>query len=125
MIRVVCGVAVRGDRVLMALRPAHKTHGGLWEFPGGKVDPGETDPVALARELREELGVDAVVGEWMAVGSDGVVELHSYRVAFPGEPQALEHQALRWVPIDQVSSMDVPPVDLPSIAALLRASDAG
>lgn len=125
MIRVVCGVAVRGDRVLMALRPAHKTHGGLWEFPGGKVDPGETDRQALARELNEELGVDAVVGDWLAVGRDGVVELHSYRVVFDGDPQPLEHQALEWVPIGDLEALDVPPVDIASIAALLRATDAG
>ena len=58
LVRVIAAVVWRGDRLLVCQRPAHKRHGGLWEFPGGKVEAGESDAAAARRELREELGVE-------------------------------------------------------------------
>ncbi len=69
-IRVVGAVVRRGTKVLVARRPATTRHGGLWEFPGAKVEAGEGDPVALARELQEERAVASRVGEFIAVGKD-------------------------------------------------------
>lgn len=117
-LRVVGGAALRGGRVLMAQRRGGH-YDGLWEFPGGKVEAGETDAVALARELSEELGIDVVVHEWLGTGHDDKVELHCYRVAFEGEARALEHAALRWVPLDELAGVAVPPPDVPTVDALL------
>ena len=101
---VVCALLLRGDEVLLARRPEGKRLGGLWEFPGGKVDAGETAEAALHRELREELdcAVDTLAQlpdapfdyDW------GVILLKpfvcSLRPDSP-EPRALEHSALAWV----------------------------
>ena len=75
VVRVVAAVVARGDRALLCRRPAHKRHGGLWEFPGGKREAGESDADAVRRELREELGVTV-----QAVGREELV------VADPGSP---------------------------------------
>ncbi len=97
--RVVAAVVRRDDAYLVALRPAHKRHGGLWEFPGGKVDPGESDADAIERELREELGVTVTaVGEplFTAHDSGSPYEIVFLPVVFAGDPVALEHDALHW-----------------------------
>lgn len=117
-IRVVGAVAVRDGSVLLARR-GPGSYEGLWEFPGGKVEPGEDDRAALAREIEEELGVAVTVTEHVATGSDERIELHCYRVRFAGEPQALEHSELAWFPLGQLASLDVPPADVPAIQALL------
>ena len=67
-IQVVCGVALKDDKVFLARRRPEKSYGGFWELPGGKVEPGETHESALARELSEELGIDVRVGEFIASG---------------------------------------------------------
>lgn len=118
LIRVVGAVVLQDDRVLLAQRAPGGPHGGLWEFPGGKVESGESDQAALARELREELDVDADVGELVGVGEDSVVELWCYRCALLGTPRALEHSALAWFPIAQVALESMPPADHPALRAL-------
>lgn len=97
--RVLAAVIARGDRYLVCRRPAHKRHGGLWEFPGGKLEPGEGDAEAAARELREELGVtvSAVGDELLAVHDDGSPYLIAFvPVRINGEPECLEHSAMAW-----------------------------
>jgi 8-oxo-dGTP diphosphatase len=119
---VVVGAVLRdgAGRVLAARRA---TPPG-WEFPGGKVEPGESEPAALARELREELGVVAEVGE--RVGPDVpmpggyVLRVWTARVT-AGEPTRLEHAELRWLAPDELGAVDWLPADLPVVAAL-RAS---
>ena len=99
-IRVLAAVIHRDGCYLLALRPAGKRHAGCWEFPGGKVEPGESDIEAMARELREELGVELVaLGRTRAVRRDGdsAFEITFLDVTVEGEPQALEHEALAWV----------------------------
>jgi mutator protein MutT len=98
--RVVAAVIQRGDRYLICQRPDHKRHGGLWEFPGGKLEAGESSLDAARRELKEELDVSVLaVGDVMlAIGDPGsqfVIEFH--RVGIDGEPKCLEHSALAWL----------------------------
>jgi mutator protein MutT len=85
--------------VLVCQRPQHKQHGGLWEFPGGKCEPGENDADATRRELREELGVEV---ESVGVPLLVIADAHSHfdivfvPATISGEPQCLEHEALLW-----------------------------
>lgn len=122
-VRVVAGALLRGGRVLAARRPAHKSQGGLWELPGGKVEPGESDEAALARELEEELGVRIAVrgrlGEALHRYPDReilLVGLHG--VLLSGEPLAREHSELAWVDACGLHALDWAPADLPLLAAL-------
>lgn len=113
-IRVVAAVIQREGRYLLCQRPAHKRHGGLWEFPGGKLEPGESPEAAAHRELREELGVTArwVGPQTFTIGdgpSDFVIEFHP--AGIEGEPRCLEHSALRWVAPEDLPGMDLAPSD--------------
>ena len=112
MTKVVAAVVLRDRKYLIARRPRHKQHGGLWEFPGGKIRSGETTSAALRRELREELGVDAViVGETIAVLADGLVEIQFLAVDMEDEPAALEHTELRWCSLTDLARIDFAPID--------------
>jgi mutator protein MutT len=113
-IRVVASVIEQEGRLLLCQRPAHKRHGGLWEFPGGKVEPGESDFEAVERELAEELGVKVVeVGavelSVRDAGSEFVIEF--LPVVIQGEPQALEHAALAWVTEEELLGLALAPSD--------------
>jgi len=114
-VRVVGAVVERRGRVLMARRPPGRRHAGLWEFPGGKVEPGEDDATALARELLEEMAVAAVVGDLVAEGHDDRVVLACYRVELLGEPVALFHDKLAWIALDELRELSTPPADLATI----------
>ena len=117
-IRVVGAVAVDGDRVFVARRPPGGRHGGLWEFPGGKVEPGEADAAALRRELREELGVDAEIGPLIAVGADEAIELYCYEVRLLGAPRPAEGQDVAWVTREALAALETPPADRPAVEVL-------
>jgi len=124
---VVCALIERDGCVLMAQRPAHKHLGGKWEFPGGKVEPGETHADALHRELREELGCTVELLRPLAPHTHAyatvTVQLLPFVVRLaPGstEPQRHEHAALRWVPAGELAALDLPAADLPIIADYLR-----
>lgn len=102
MVEVVAALIRQGQRFLICQRPAHKARGLLWEFVGGKVEPGETQEQALARECREELAVELAVGDvFMEVVHeypDITVHLTLYNAAIAqGEPQRLEHNDIRWI----------------------------
>lgn len=122
---VVCAVLEDSSgRVLAAQRPAHKHLGLQWEFPGGKLEPGELPAPALARELREELGCAIVVAHALPTFTHDygtvVIALTPFvcRLA-PGSPapHALEHAALRWVPPADLLTLDLAAADLPVVAS--------
>ena len=105
-----------GDKFLICQRPAHKARGLLWEFVGGKVEPGETREQALIRECREELAVTVSVGEvFMDVVHeypDLLVHLTLFNaVIADGIPQKLEHNDIRWITVDEIPSYDFCPAD--------------
>ena len=113
-IPVLAAVIRRGDRYLLAQRPAHKRHGGLWEFPGGKLEPGEGWREAARRELREELAVGVVaVGEpvWRRRDPGSPFEIVFVPVTIDGEPRPLEHPAVRWVAPAAMTALPLAPTD--------------
>jgi 8-oxo-dGTP diphosphatase len=123
---VVCAVIEHGDgRVLVAQRPAHKHLALKWEFPGGKIEAGESSVVALARELREELGIEIEILRALPVFNhdygDIAIAMQPFvcRLA-PGSaaPHAHEHVALRWVSATEIATLDLAAADLPVVAAL-------
>ena len=116
MVQVVAALIWDGDRFLACQRPAHKARGLLWEFVGGKVEPGETHAEALIRDCREELAITVEVGElFMSLTHeypDLTVSLYLYhaRVA-SGTPQMLEHNDIRWITVDQIDELEFCPAD--------------
>jgi mutator protein MutT len=112
---VVAAVVERGGLVLIGRRPEEKLFGGQWEFPGGKIELGETQQEALRRELWEELNVSVVYAESTAHFS--VQEplahaiIHYVFTLIEGTEQALEHQELAWVPIADLLNYDLAPSD--------------
>ncbi len=112
-------------RVLLAQRPAGKSMAGLWEFPGGKVEPEETPESALVRELHEELGIET----WNSCLAPLTFASHSYEnfhLLMPlyacrkweGIPQPREGQTLKWVAPQNLRDYPMPPADIPLIAIL-------
>jgi 8-oxo-dGTP diphosphatase len=138
-IDVAVAILIRPDgRVLLAQRPAGKVYGGWWEFPGGKIETGEAAAHALAREVHEELGVDAERAyPWLTRGFDyphAAVRLHFFRVlAWRGEPHGREGQAFAWQNLDALTVGPVLPANgpvlkslrLPTECAISNASEVG
>jgi 8-oxo-dGTP diphosphatase len=123
---VVAAAMVDGDgRVLVQQRPPGKAMAGLWEFPGGKVDAGETPEAALIRELAEELGVDVEAGclAPATFASEMLGERHMILLLYTlrkwrGIPRALHASALRWVRPIELHGLEMPPADRPLIGLL-------
>ncbi|EIX0887024.1 pyrimidine (deoxy)nucleoside triphosphate diphosphatase [Escherichia coli] len=109
MIEVVAAIIERDGIILLAQRPAHSDQAGLWEFAGGKVEPDESQRQALVRELREELGIEAAVGEYVA----------SHVPDFHGTLQAHEHQALVWCSPEEALQYPLAPADIPLLEAFM------
>lgn len=132
---VVAAVISRRGRWLLARRPPHKAHGGLWEFPGGKVDAMETLADALKRELLEELALAPVeVGELLGTQTASLnpenqkeavlqeLHLHFFSVATDSAPIALEHTALGWFNLEEAGLLDLAPLDRAFLENIRRAS---
>ena len=129
MLVVAAALEGTGGRWLMHKRPQEKQHGGLWEFPGGKVEPGETPQIALIRELEEELAIqldpEAVAEATFASSSDihagtGIVILLYSVTAWEGDPRPLEGGELGWFTADEIISLDKPPLDIELAMRFLR-----
>ena len=123
-LHVAAGVILNaGNEVLLALRPLHKHQGGLWEFPGGKVEAGESVQAALARELLEELNLVVELAEPLLVTEhdygDKQVVLDVWVVRrFSGEAQGREGQSLRWVPLRELANYRFPQANAIIVATL-------
>lgn len=116
MTEVVAALIWDGPKFMICQRPAHKTRGLLWEFVGGKVEPGETKPQALIRECQEELAVELSVGDvFMDVFHeypDLTVHLTLFHASIAhGKPQKLEHNDIRWISVSQIPDYDFCPAD--------------
>lgn len=125
-ILVVGAIIERDGTVFAARRNPERSAGGLWEFPGGKVEADETPEQALTRELREELGVDVSIGELVDTSLSNVagltIELGCYLTELRGSDpvSSTDHDALTWVPLDQLEELDWAPGDVPIIKRLPR-----
>jgi 8-oxo-dGTP diphosphatase len=123
---VVAAIVRSGRTVLLAQRPPEDPLGPLWEFPGGKVEPGESPEASLQRELFEELGIRVEVGPLFATSihdiGRGAIRLLAYEVLHvDGEPTPTVHQALAWAAPGDLTSFDLLPADVPIAQALADA----
>jgi len=124
MILVVAGVLERAGRILICQRSSRGSHPLQWEFPGGKVEPGETESAALVRELREELAIDVTVGELIArlPGAPGTeFELAFYAItSFTGEPRNLVFESIAWAAPGSLPGYDFLEADVPVLDLVLQ-----
>lgn len=128
-LNVACAIIERSDLVLATQRSAAMTLPLKWEFPGGKIDPGETPDECLRREIMEELGVRVCVGRMLATAThnypDFAVTLHPFVCTIDaGEIVLHEHVALAWLPPEELLSLDWAEADLPIIREYLAGNDA-
>lgn len=124
-IEVVGAVLVRDGTVLAAQRGPTMALAGHWEFPGGKIEAGESPQEALARELDEELLCTATIGDHVETTSYeydfGIVTLTTYFATLDaGEPRATEHAELRWIPVRELQSVEWAPADIPVVERIMQ-----
>ena len=120
---VVVAAVVEQDGRFLVTRRLQGTHlAGLWEFPGGKCEPGETHEACLAREMAEELGVETIVGDEVLrtehAYPERTVRLHFRRCAVVGQPRPLLDQEIRWVTREELRTLEFPPADAELIERL-------
>ncbi|MBS2032077.1 MAG: (deoxy)nucleoside triphosphate pyrophosphohydrolase [Deltaproteobacteria bacterium] len=124
-LHVVAALIERDGLFFAAQRPANTARGGLWEFPGGKVEPGETPQAALAREIHEELGCVVEVGALVSTNHhdypDLALTLDLFRCRLvSGEPQARQGQALRWGTAEELRTLAFAEADVPFLPLLSK-----
>ena len=125
MTEVVAALIRDTDRVLICQRPAHKARGMLWEFVGGKVEPGESREEALIRECREELAITISVGDIFTEVTHTYPDLTIHLTVFnteitAGVPRKLEHNDLRWITADELDRYAFCPADQPIVEKLRK-----
>ena len=128
MVRVTCALIEQDGKVLVAQRPEGKALAGKWEFPGGKIDPGESAEACLEREIREELGCSIRLRQPLSpvihAYPNGSIELVPFIcVIATGEPQALEHAAIDWMEPAAIQGMDLAAADEPILVEYLQLLD--
>jgi 8-oxo-dGTP diphosphatase len=122
---VTAAILIRGDKVFIGQRKAGKQFEYLWEFPGGKLEDGETQQDCLVREMREEFGIEVAVleffGESIFHYTTGSIRLVAYLVDWiDGEMSPIDHQDCRWVSFDDLKSYEFVPADVPFVQKLMR-----
>ena len=130
MTEVVAALICEQDRFLICQRPAHKARGLLWEFVGGKVEPGETKEAALIRECREELAVtlavDGVFYEVDHIYPDITIHLTLFASRITdGVPQMIEHNDIRWITASEIDAYEFCPADEEILVRIKEAAKAG
>lgn len=128
MITVTAGIFFKDNRVFIARRKAGGRLPGKWEFPGGKVEAGETPEESLRRELQEELAIDAVVGDLLGENVHlydfGTVRVLFYRVHWNSEEiRSKDHTECGWVSLDELGCYDFVPADRPIVKRLMSTND--
>ena len=123
MIEVVAALIWAGDKFMICQRPVHKARGLLWEFVGGKVEPGETKEQALIRECREELNVLLSVGEVFMDVIHEYLDITVHLILFnaiiaEGEPQKLEHNDIQWITPSEIPNYKFCPADKEILAKI-------
>jgi 8-oxo-dGTP diphosphatase len=126
-IEVVGAVIVRDGLILCAQRGSEAKLPGMWEFPGGKIEPGESATEALVREITEELSCNIEVHEFINTAEYeyefGIVVLSTYYCSLiSGEPELSEHDGMVWLRPDELQQLEWAPADLPAVAAIQEAS---
>lgn len=116
MVEVVAALIQRGDKFMVCQRPAHKARGLLWEFVGGKVEPGETKEQALIRECKEELNILLSVGDVFIDVIHDYPDITVHLALFnatiaEGEPQKLEHNDIKWITPSEIPNYEFCPAD--------------
>jgi len=131
VIAVVGAIIRDGDKYLVGQRAAHKTQGGLWEFMGGKIEPGETPEAALARECMEELALEIenerIVDSVVHAYPEKTIELTLIECTpkAGSTPTALEHQQIRWVTPEEIRQLPFAPADAELIERMVTWMDSG
>lgn len=123
--KVIAGIITHNGKFLIAQRAKKDALCGKWEFPGGKMEDGETEKECLARELFEEFGIAAEVDEYLCSSffehNGAPYEMRAYFVRkFSGDPVLYEHAQIKWITKDQLYDFEYPDPDLPIIAELLK-----
>ena len=125
MIEVVAALIWKNERFLICQRPETKSRPLLWEFPGGKVEAGETKEAALVRECMEELAVELSVGKIFAESTFEYPDISVHLTLFEaeivrGEPKLLEHKSLRWITPEESAAFEFSPADIPFVGKLVE-----
>lgn len=124
-IKVVCGIIYKDEKVLLCRRSLHKMLGGYWEFPGGKVEEGESHQESLLRELNEELGMQVKVGAHFKTVihpyDNNTIELISYVCQFQrADFMLVDHDAVEWVNVQDLIKKHLAPADIPIAVELVK-----
>jgi 8-oxo-dGTP diphosphatase len=125
MIEVTAAILFNNDQLLIAQRRSTGRLPNKWEFPGGKVEPGETPEECLKREMDEEFSIDVSVGEFLGESiyhyDHGSIKLLAYRATWiAGDLILKDHKAIEWVKIDEIINYDFAPADIPFVEKIRR-----
>lgn len=125
MIKVVCGLIYKEDKILICRRNSSKELGGFWEFPGGKIESNETEEDALIRELKEELDMNVIIDKFyhsVVHRYEGfTIELRAYKCKFiSAEFQLIDHDKYEWMSPSDITMKKLAPADIPIIEKLIN-----